>query len=370
MIWNKRELYVNCGHPPINPPQLRDPNCNEQWLRAQMLELIEERSRRTIANQLTLALPGFTTLTAVNFQSDYSAGRLHPSANPSLEIRMIRMIVRNCRSMKKLSINLNYDVHHRDDLDELETLEKEFDGEDEGDLGVPLQAHLTDLSIQLSHKRYTINLDSTYCILRMLCRILYGPARTVTRFSFQFLASPYQRDPLPRPSMPEVSNGPGLDLRMVETIDLGMQRPECCQILLPEFFHFDNSKVKQMKLQDMSHDAEHAAEGTDTVSKFSDLETIILDYRSIPYWPAGILEARKEGLRSSKELHVLLLSDDIEDEVTEDLVGDYGSLYKYKLQEIDVGSPFYCGRLGNNQGSLLSFYFDACTEPMIGELPN
>ncbi|KAF3156861.1 hypothetical protein EYR41_008134 [Orbilia oligospora] len=347
-----KELYVNYGF-----PVMKLPNCNEQWLRDQARELIEERSRGTIANQLELVLPEFTTLTTAYFTSDHSAGGLRPGAGPILEIRMVRMIVRSCRSIKKLSIALNYNPYFRDVLKELETLENELNIETDSNARVSSQPRLTDLSIRLMDQHYRINLDSTYCILRMLCGVLHGPAKTVTRFSFDFSASSRYRDPLPPPPMPGVLNGPGLDLKMVETMGLGMERPECCQILLPAFFHFDSARLKQMKLQNMSYEEEHAAEGIYLVSTFSGLKTLTLHYPGLSLWPSGILEAQKEGLISLKELQIPTSNTYIEDETLEDILRHNDSMCKfnYKIQEIDDSSRFYYGNLG---GILLTFDFD------------
>ncbi|KAF3274368.1 hypothetical protein TWF970_007887 [Orbilia oligospora] len=347
-----KELYVNCGFPVIKLP-----NYNKQWLMDQAQELIEERSCRTIANQLELVIPGFTTLTTAYFMPDHSAGDLRPGAGPVFEIRMIRMIVRSCRSIKKLSIGLDYNPYFRDDSKELEKLENELNIETDSNARVSSQSRLTDLSIRLMDKHYGINLDSTYCILRMLCGVLHGPAKTVTRFSFDFSASPRYRDPLPPPPMPAVPNGQGLDLKMVETMDLGMERPECCQILLPGFFHFDSTKVKQMKLQNVSYEKEHAAEGIDLISEFYGLKTLTLHYPGLSLWPSAILKAQKEGLISLKELQILISGSYLDYEALEDILHDNDSMYKYnyEMQESDNSSPLYYGSLGK---TLLKFDFD------------
>ncbi|KAF3157378.1 hypothetical protein TWF788_005315 [Orbilia oligospora] len=347
-----KELYVNCGF-----PVMKLPNCNEQWLRDQAWEVIEKRFRRTIANQLELVLPEFTALTTVCFTSDQSAGPFRPGSRPILEIRMVRMIARSCRSIKKLSIALDYNPYFRDDSKKLETLEKELNIETDSNARVSSQPRLTDLSIRLMDQHYRTNLDSTYCILRMLCGALHGPAKTVTRFSFDFSASSRYQDPLPSPPMPGVPNGPGLDLKMVETMDLGMERPECCQILLPAFFHFDSARLKQMELENMSYEEEHAAKGIDLVSTFSGLKTLTLHYPGLSVWTSGILEAQKEGLISLKELQIPMSNTYIEDETLDDILrhNDLMCKYNYKIQEIDDSSRFYYGDPG---GILLTFDFD------------
>ncbi|KAF3093048.1 hypothetical protein TWF102_007988 [Orbilia oligospora] len=296
-----KELYVNYDF-----PVMKLPNCNEQWLRDQARELIEERSRGTIANQLELVLPEFTTLTTAYFTSDHSAGGLRPGAGPILEIRMVRMIVRSYRSIKKLSIALDYNPHFRDDLKELETLENELNIETDSNARVSSQPRLTDVSIRLMDQHYRINLDSTYCILRMLCGVLHGPAKTVTRFSFGFSASSRYRDPLPPCHMRD-----------------NMQRRY----------------------------------GIDLVSTFSGLKTLALHYPGLSLWPSGILEAQKEGLVSLKELQIPMSNTYIEDETLEDILRHNDSMckYNYKIQEIDDSSRFYYGNLG---GILLTFDFD------------
>lgn len=99
------------------------------------------------------------------------------------------MIVANYLSMKELSISLTYNVHNRKDLGEPKSLEDELNGERSGDSRAPSRFRLTDLSIKLSDKDYRINLEPTYCILRILCDILHGPAKAATRFTFGFCAS-------------------------------------------------------------------------------------------------------------------------------------------------------------------------------------
>ncbi|EGX45874.1 hypothetical protein AOL_s00112g63 [Orbilia oligospora ATCC 24927] len=332
------------------------------------LAAIAARSHCRIPNQLELVAPGFTAVTTVTLWSpQFSSG-----PGPALEIQIIQMIIKNCRSMKKLSIYLCYNAYGREESGALSNLENKLNDEKRDRTMIPSQSRLTDLSIQLNDEKYRINLELTCRILRILCDILHDHAKTATRFAFEFCGLDVDEDPLSYPEISEVPNGPGLELKMVERIALGVQRPECCQILVPGFFHFDENKVKEITI-DMGYNESHTLQGVNLISTFSSLETIILSYPAEAWsqWVEMILDAwKEERFRELKELRISVYGRLFGQDMLDWLLYYLGSQPNYQVQRINGNSPLCdgprslpdyeaCACVGDCPDGFLHFVFDS-----------
>ncbi|KAF3310774.1 hypothetical protein TWF173_009251 [Orbilia oligospora] len=375
-----KELYVN-SKPPHRKKRMdhclvcsgNTPEKGELGIKREIysrLAAIAARSRRRIPNQLELVVPGFTAVTTVTFRSpQFSSG-----PDPTLGIQIIQMIIENCRPMKKLSIDLYYNVYGREESSALSNLENKLNDEKRDGTMIPSQSRLTGISIQLNDEKYRINLELTYRILRILCGILQDPAKTAARFAFGFCGSDVEyEDPLPYPEISEVPYGPGLELKMVERVALGMRRPECCQILIPGFFHFDENKVKEITINDMEQSELHTFQGINLIATFSTLETIILSYPAEAWsqWVEMILDAwKEERFRALKELRISICDEPMSDDTIDWLLYYLSSQPNYQVQRINGSSPLCdgpsslpdyeaCACDGDYPDGFLHFVFDS-----------
>ncbi|KAK6345357.1 hypothetical protein TWF718_007275 [Orbilia javanica] len=274
------------------------------------------------------------------------------------------MIVASCQMMKRLSISLEYDGR-RGVSDAVRKLENQFKSEGGGDSKVSSQPHLTDLSIELvdgMYQDYTEDMDMepTYCVLRVLCDILHGPAKTVKKFAFKFsgdLYPEYESElPLVPLTKPLLLTGPGLDLPMVKTLSLGvgMKLPECCEILLWGFFHLDEAKVKRMEIYELGYDESVGLKCVDFLSPFPNLETAVIGEATEPCcifarfkFVEGIFDAKDEGeLGSVQEIRIKLRGGlHVNEKKLEDIISRRGSSDNdYQVRKVGGSRPLSDGR--------------------------
>ncbi|KAK6360477.1 hypothetical protein TWF730_006619 [Orbilia blumenaviensis] len=228
-----------------------------------------QRPHHSYINHLEFFLPLFSTVTTVDFWTPRCGNYGDPSFK--LQIQQIQTILRNCLSMKKLYLNLIYSG--RKEIDTLVELQGQYERDSSETRAHP---RLKSLNIELVDAGYVGDSTSAYYLLRVLCKLLYFPAKTVTHFEMGFFweasedsddedvvagltLSAEEDQPFiwPQGEEGEESDGinrpikkdePFLDLRMVENLRLSLNLGELYRLLIPIFFNLDNSKINEVLL--------------------------------------------------------------------------------------------------------------------------